>query len=252
MQAAALRRAAGLANRAHPAARPLPAWAGAASPSRSFASAAPSAAAGQARQTPTTGGGKTVTKWPEQSFVFEPAWEPLGLPQLVVAIPNAIETYLSLKEAQKLLQGRHKLEEVDSFNMRFMERFLDLHTEIEKLRGVRQQPTARATAAQPLGWRLDLAAVGAFSAWSKQRPPGARKWEVTPYSCEVVQARRAEHHGLPWLQVTSRLTAEERWVTKAGAPEHRIREHYVVFEMPRGSEGEDFRIAEIRPDIAMT
>eukprot|EP00408_Alexandrium_pacificum_P017084 CAMPEP_0171195358 /NCGR_PEP_ID=MMETSP0790-20130122/21357_1 /TAXON_ID=2925 /ORGANISM="Alexandrium catenella, Strain OF101" /LENGTH=239 /DNA_ID=CAMNT_0011660571 /DNA_START=104 /DNA_END=823 /DNA_ORIENTATION=+ len=237
---------------ARPTMQPLPVAAGADIPSCSFASVAPSAArTGQAHRQPMSDSSKVGVQWPEQSFIFEPAWEPVALPQMFVMIPNAIETCSSLREAQRLLQGRETLEDIDGFNMWFMERLLALHTEIEKLRGIRQQPVARATAAQPLGWRLDLAAVGAFSAWSKQRPAGARRWELTPHFCEVVQARRAEHHGLPWLQVTTRLTAEERWVTKGGAPETRIREHYVVFEMPRGPGGQDFRIAEIRPDIAM-
>ncbi|CAE7198223.1 unnamed protein product [Symbiodinium natans] len=100
--------------------------------------------------------------------------------------------------------------------------------------------------------RPELSSLGARAAWGKERPTGAQRWDIVPHYCQVVQGRRAEHGGRGWLQVTTRMAAEETWTLK-GRSEHapRVREHFVVFELPREASGvaEDFRIAAVKPGV---
>eukprot|EP00747_Dinoflagellata_sp_TGD_P167878 gnl/TRDRNA2_/TRDRNA2_193138_c0_seq1.p1 gnl/TRDRNA2_/TRDRNA2_193138_c0~~gnl/TRDRNA2_/TRDRNA2_193138_c0_seq1.p1 ORF type:complete len:272 (-),score=51.75 gnl/TRDRNA2_/TRDRNA2_193138_c0_seq1:66-812(-) len=213
--------------------------------------AATTAAASRVAEGSTSG-------WPEKSFVFEPPWEASGLPRAMLLVPNALETYFRLREAQRQLRAvpgaqDAALETVDEFNDRFMQRFLELHADVERSaqQHLRRQATqsrsggARAVAPAVPSGRLDLAASGARTVWMAERPQHAVRWETTPHSCQVVQARRAEHHGRRWVQVTTRLTAEERWQVRGGALESRVREHFVVYELPDGLAAGDFRIAEI-------
>ncbi|CAE8624045.1 unnamed protein product [Polarella glacialis] len=196
--------------------------------------------------------------WPEHSFIFEPPWATSMVPSQLGAVPNMFETFFVLREARGLLLGGQNFEGVDGFNTRFMDRFLEFHKEV--LAAQQKQPIAPvARGGQPVqdsSWlkgRADLSAAGARSTWSSQRPLGARTWELLPYSCQVVQARRAEHHELGWLQVTARLAAQESWTTGRGTQlqrESRFGEHFVVFEIPRTNSGvaQDFRVAEIKLD----
>ncbi|CAE7840742.1 unnamed protein product [Symbiodinium sp. CCMP2592] len=86
--------------------------------------------------------------------------------------------------------------------------------------------------------RPDLSSVAARVAWAKERPTGAQRWDLLPHYCQVVQGRRAEHSGRGWLQVTTRLAAEETWTSKGRSDESpRVREHFVVFELPRETSG---------------
>ncbi|CAK9083311.1 unnamed protein product [Durusdinium trenchii] len=94
--------------------------------------------------------------------------------------------------------------------------------------------------------RLEVASLTARAVWLQQRP-GSR-WELLPHYCQVVQGRRAQHHGQKWLQVTTRLALEERWLSRS-KEDLRVREHFVVYELPReGAIVQDFRIAAILPD----
>lgn len=193
--------------------------------------------------------------WPEQSFVFEPPWESSPLPKAFLYVPNMLETYFSLREVQGQLRERVELGTIHDFNSRFMARFLQLHSDVEAARRMRLQGSARVAAQVALaGGKPELAAVGARLSWEKERPLGARAWEAIPHSCQVVQARRAEHHDRHWVQVTVRLAVEERWIPRSGMPESRLREHFVVYELPRGETTgshhvQDFRIAEFKTDV---
>jgi len=190
--------------------------------------------------------------------VFEPPWEPSALPRAFLFLPNMLETFFCLREAETaLLRRGDGGGGVDGLNRHFMARFVQLHSEVEaSSRPARHQRGPSVAAAAPSGaGRPDLAAAGARAAWAGERPPAAlhASWAVTPHACQVVQARRAEHHDRGWLQVTVRLTAEERWMSRGGS-ESRLREHFVVLELPRAgsSPSLDFRIAEIRLDARPT
>mmetsp|Transcript_24234 Transcript_24234/g.39483 ORF Transcript_24234/g.39483 Transcript_24234/m.39483 type:complete len:100 (+) Transcript_24234:3-302(+) len=95
-----------------------------------------------------------------------------------------------------------------------------------------------------------MASYGARMAWSQEKP--GSQWELLPHYCQVVQGRRAEYEGRGFLQVTTRMALEERWVaSKTKTEELRVREHFVVFELPReGAIVQDFRIAAIELDAA--
>lgn len=233
--------------------------------------AAPSAAPAAARDGSNHAGSRAFApgsgpagSWPEQSFVFEPAWEPGSIPRPLLVIPNTLETYSCLKEAQRLLLGQGvDLKSIDDINMHFMDRFLELHRDVEVSRPTRRGGTAAMRGTSPAGpkrgatlagvttpRRLDLASAGARSTWAAERPLQAQSWELTPHACQVVQSRRAEHHSRDWLQVTTRLTVQERWALRGGHDDSRIREHFVVFEMPRDVPAQAFRISAIQPNLA--
>jgi len=203
--------------------------------------------------------------WPENSVIFEPPWDSGGgslvpVPAFFMVLPNTMETFFTLREAQQVLLTKLDVKDIDSFNMRFMLRFLDLHAEVEALRRTKARAVALASAppgkfAQapgPSSGALDLASADARAAWAKERPHNAKSWELTPHFCQVVQARRAEHNGSGWLQVTAQITAEERWTLRggvAGMLDIRMREHLLVYEIPRESSAvQDFRIAAVHTD----
>lgn len=176
-------------------------------------------------------------------------------PKFMVYVPNTIETFSCLREAQKILLGKTGMDSIDGINIRFMSRFMEMHSELEASVARRLRPSGAsgtrsmtAAAAALASARPELASAGARSTWLSQRPYQARNWEVTPHSCQVVQGRRAEHQERDWLQVTVRLTAEERWQGRDGNPDSRLLEHFVVYELPRAGGVHDFRVALIRPD----
>lgn len=201
--------------------------------------------------------GGTAAQWPEQSFVFEPVWEPSSMPRPLLIIPNMLETYSCLREAQRKLKVQGvDLKSIDDINMHFMDRFLQLHHDAEVSRMPRRGGSMAVRGGSPAGpsrvaapGRLDLASARARSTWTAERPLQAHSWELTPLACQVVQSRRAEHHSRDWLQVTTRLTAQERWALRGGHGDSRIREHYVVYEMPRDVPSQAFRISAIRPNL---
>lgn len=209
---------------------------------------------------------QTSIHWPENSLIFEPAWESsfFGIPKVFMVLPNTFETYFTMREAQKLIGQKLELKDADDFNTYFMDRFSQLHEEVEALRRSKakasvmavvasiksakapQAATHHNTAPKSSG-SLDLATADARSAWTLERPTNAKSWDLTPYNCEVVQARRAEHNGRGWLQITVKIEAEEKWViqnSNNSPVDLRIRQHLIVFEIPRESESvHDFRIA---------
>eukprot|EP00933_Yihiella_yeosuensis_P037066 TRINITY_DN30911_c0_g1_i1.p1 TRINITY_DN30911_c0_g1~~TRINITY_DN30911_c0_g1_i1.p1 ORF type:complete len:266 (+),score=48.14 TRINITY_DN30911_c0_g1_i1:51-800(+) len=193
------------------------------------------------------------TVWPDQSFIFEPPWNDTGMVKQMSHVPNMFETYFVLREARGIVSGGKDFEGVDSFNERFMDRFLTFHAEVEASQTRQLTNTKRNVKAKPqvTQFRASLASVGAVAAWSRERPPNARLWEVFPFSCQVVQARRAEHHDQGWLQVTTRFAAQEHWMLgrEKDNSKTRVREHFVVFELPRTGKDEDFRVAEIHADV---
>eukprot|EP00927_Polykrikos_kofoidii_P044058 TRINITY_DN38133_c0_g1_i1.p1 TRINITY_DN38133_c0_g1~~TRINITY_DN38133_c0_g1_i1.p1 ORF type:complete len:275 (-),score=26.11 TRINITY_DN38133_c0_g1_i1:222-1046(-) len=196
--------------------------------------------------------------WPERSYTFEPPWEAGPLPKFFMVMPNTMETFFRLREVQAQLAGKEDLRTVDAFNQLFMERFLDFHGHIEASRNPkRRQPSVarpgaavgHVTPSHVGGSRFDLASAAAREMWSSERPSNAISWDFTPHSCQVVQARRAEHHDRLWLQVIVRLTGEEQWTVRGNPTDSRLREHFVVFEMPSNADSRKFRIAEIRLDV---
>ncbi|CAK9059932.1 unnamed protein product [Durusdinium trenchii] len=173
------------------------------------------------------------SRWPETSGIHEPVWD-----KQIMQFPlmNMFETYFVLREARQRVLNGSMLHSVNDFNHRFMERFLGFHNEVESMSGKRRSEPGR----------LEVASLTARAVWLQQRP-GSR-WELLPHYCQVVQGRRAQHHGQKWLQVTTRLALEERWLSRS-KEDLRVREHFVVYELPReGAIVQDFRIAAILPD----
>eukprot|EP00929_Paragymnodinium_shiwhaense_P029586 TRINITY_DN16914_c0_g2_i1.p1 TRINITY_DN16914_c0_g2~~TRINITY_DN16914_c0_g2_i1.p1 ORF type:complete len:260 (+),score=57.08 TRINITY_DN16914_c0_g2_i1:82-861(+) len=201
--------------------------------------------------------------WPERSFTFEPPWES-GIPSALrampglITMPNMLETYSCMKEACKKLKPglTGQPQTTDDFNQRLMERLVAFHGDVELSASSRRQvqaPSSPQERTLRASVRLDVGSATARELWSAERPYGCRpaSWQLIPQSCQVVQARRAEHHGLSWLQVVTRIEAEERWSTGRDRQrfDSRLRLHFIVFELPRDVAEAEFRVSEMRLDI---
>eukprot|EP00439_Symbiodinium_sp_Y106_P067344 s1564_g11.t1 len=68
-------------------------------------------------------------RWPEQSLIFEPVWEPQPMQLSIMRYANMFETYFVLREAKQRVVGGQTFQDVDSFNLRFMDRFMVFHAE---------------------------------------------------------------------------------------------------------------------------
>mmetsp|Transcript_22761 Transcript_22761/g.53103 ORF Transcript_22761/g.53103 Transcript_22761/m.53103 type:complete len:252 (-) Transcript_22761:7-762(-) len=206
--------------------------------------ATPQSASSSSSSRATLGSTTPLATWPGDSHVFEPVWDQHPMFRYFAHLPNSMETYLSMREAQKRMS---KLRSADDFNMHFMDRFVEMHTAIEgRRRPVKQGPQSQGLV--PVGYHL--AASGAQKQWLGQRPRDASLWELTPHWCQVLQARRAKHNSLQWVQVTTMLSLEERW-KKNNLMDMRVRQFHVVFELPAPLselQGEAFRIVALRFD----
>eukprot|EP00397_Hematodinium_sp_SG-2012_P054699 GEMP01066167.1.p1 GENE.GEMP01066167.1~~GEMP01066167.1.p1 ORF type:complete len:131 (+),score=35.38 GEMP01066167.1:634-1026(+) len=122
-------------------------------------------------------------------------------------VPNYIETYLRLRDVKTLVRS------ADALNQLLMDTFVNLR----KL-GELSPEQASIEAAATLK---------------------AMKGNLVPFECEIVQARKAEHHNMTWIQIVARMQIQD-------LKESRLIPTYVTVETPL-PDTPPFRVADIRP-----
>eukprot|EP00811_Abedinium_folium_P004929 NODE_14540_length_1102_cov_9.606154.p1 GENE.NODE_14540_length_1102_cov_9.606154~~NODE_14540_length_1102_cov_9.606154.p1 ORF type:complete len:250 (-),score=42.83 NODE_14540_length_1102_cov_9.606154:259-1008(-) len=182
--------------------------------------------------------------WPQKAKIFDPVWNSPP-PVKLMYFANSLETFFCLRHAQKLLGATRKLGTIDDINRYFIGRFLELHKDVEQLGRVSQRGTRMA----PWAHRLDLATISARTFCLRAWPAGVLARKLVPMTCAVLQGRQVFHHGQRWLQVTTSIVFEEKLTSRDRVEVSRMHGHFVVFDCPRDGGVEDFRIAEVRPDV---